>query len=79
MSNSQAFVLPTMFSPNYMGINISVGLIPVNSSEVRGRTSSTEKNYSKDMSMSYTMKEWPITVFMLTQNQLTVLLLCLIR
>jgi len=54
MSNSQAFVLPTVFSSNYMGMNIPAEPVPVNSSEVRGRTSSTEKNYSRDMSMSST-------------------------
>jgi len=54
MSNSQAFVLPTVFPPNYIGMDIPTGPVPVNSSEVRGRTSSTEKNYFRDISMSST-------------------------
>ena len=54
MSNSQAFILPTMFPPNYIGMNIPAGPVPVNGSEVRGRTFSTKKNYSRDMSMSST-------------------------
>jgi len=54
MSNSQAFVLPTMFSPNYIGMDIPAGPVLVNGSEVRGRTFSTEKNYSRDTSMSST-------------------------
>ena len=54
MSNSQDFVLPTVFSPNHTEIDIPVGFVPVNSSEVRGRTSSTEKNYSRNSSMSST-------------------------
>ena len=54
ISNSQAFILPTVFPPNYMGMDIPAGPVPVNGSEVRGRTSSTEKNYSRDTSMSFT-------------------------
>jgi len=54
MSNSQTFVLPTMFSPNYIGMDIPAGPVLVNGSEVRGRTFSTEKNYSRDTSMSST-------------------------
>jgi len=54
MSNSQAFALPTMFPSNYMGMDIHAGPVPVNSSEVRGRTPFTEKNYSRDTSMSST-------------------------
>jgi len=54
MSNSQAFVLPTVFPSNYIGMDIPTGPILVNGSEVRERTSSTEKNYSRDMSMSST-------------------------
>jgi len=53
-SNSQAFILPTVFPPNYMEMDIPAGPVPINSSEVRGRTSSTEKNYSRDTSMSST-------------------------
>ena len=53
-SNSQAFILPTVFPPNYMGMDIPAESVPVNGSEVRGRTSSTEKNYSRDTSMSST-------------------------
>ena len=52
--NSQTFVLPTVFPSNYMGMDISAGPIPVNGSEVRGKTSSIEKNYSRDMSTSST-------------------------
>ena len=53
-SNSQAFILPTVFPPNYMGIDISTEPVSVNDSEVRGRTSSTEKNYFRDTLMSST-------------------------
>ena len=53
-SNSQAFILPTVFPPNYMEMDIPAGPVPINSSEVRGRTSSTKKNYSRDTSMSST-------------------------
>ena len=49
MSNSQAFILPTMFPSNYTGMDIPVGPTPVNDFEVRGRTSSTNKNYSRDL------------------------------
>ena len=35
-------------------MDIPAGLVPVNDSEVRGRTPSTEKNYSRDMLMSST-------------------------
>jgi len=54
ISNSQAFILPTVFPPNYTGMDISTGPVSVNSSEVRERTSSTKKNYSRDMSISST-------------------------
>jgi len=54
MSNSQTFILPTVFSSNYTEIDIPTGPVPVNGSEVRGRTSSTEINYSRDTSMSST-------------------------
>ena len=54
MSNSQEFVLPTVLSSNYMGMDIPTGFVLVNSFEVRGRTSSTEKNLSRDSSMSLT-------------------------
>jgi len=37
-----------------MGMDIPTEPVPVNSSEVRERTSSTEKNYSRDISMSST-------------------------
>ena len=43
-----------MFPPNYIGMNIPAGPVPVNGSEVRGRTFSTKKNYSRDTSMSST-------------------------
>jgi len=35
-----------------MGMDISTGFVPVNSFEVRGRTSSTKKNFSRDSLMS---------------------------
>ena len=54
MSNSQEFVLPTMLSSNCIGMDISIGFVPVNSFEVRGRTSSTEKNFFRDSSISLT-------------------------
>ena len=53
-SNSQAFVLPTVFPSNYTGMDIPIGPVPVNGFKVRGRTFSTEKNYSRDTSMSST-------------------------
>jgi len=37
-----------------LGIDIPARPIPVNDSEVRGRTPSTKKNYSRDMLMSST-------------------------
>ena len=37
-----------------MGMDFPIGFVPVNSFEVRGRTSSTEKNLSRDLSMSST-------------------------
>jgi len=43
-----------MFLTNYMGMDIPTGFIPVNSFEIRGRTSSTKKNLSRDSSMSST-------------------------
>jgi len=36
-------------------MDILAGPVPVNGSEVRGRTSSTKKNYSRDMSMFSTL------------------------
>ena len=54
MSDSQAFILPTIFSSNYMRMDIPAGPVLVNNFEVRGRTFSTEKNYSRDTSMSST-------------------------
>ena len=53
-SNSQAFVLPTMFSSNHMGMNIPTRPVSVNGFEIRGRTPTTEKNYSREMSISST-------------------------
>jgi len=35
-------------------MDIPAGPVPINNSEVRGRTPSTEKNYSRDISMSST-------------------------
>jgi len=43
-----------MFPSNYTGIDIPAGSVLVNSSKVRERTFSTEKNYSRDTSMSST-------------------------
>ena len=37
-----------------MGMDIPTGFIPVHNFEVRGRTLSTEKNFSRDSSMSFT-------------------------
>ena len=53
-TNSQEFILPTVFPTNCTEIDFSTGFVPVNSFEVRGRTSSTEKNLSRDLSMSST-------------------------
>jgi len=50
MSNSQEFVLPTVFPTNYTGMDISTEFVPVNSL----RTSSTKKNLSRDSLMSST-------------------------
>ena len=49
------FSLLTVFSENHMGMDLPTGFVPVNSSEVRGRTLSTEKNHSRDSSMSFTV------------------------
>jgi len=54
MTNSQDFVLPTVFPSNYMGMDISAGFVPIHDFKVRGRTSSTEKNFFRDLSMSST-------------------------
>jgi len=54
MTNSQDFVLPTIFPSNYMGMDIPAGFVPIHNFEVRGRTLSTEKNFSRDSSMSFT-------------------------
>jgi len=54
MTNSQEFVLPTVFPANCTGIDFPTGFVPVNSFEIRGRTFSTEKNLSRDSSMSST-------------------------
>jgi len=54
MSNLQEFILPTMFPTNRTGMDIPTGFVPVNSFEVRERTSSTEKNLSRDSLMSST-------------------------
>jgi len=53
-TNSQDFVLPTVFPSNYTGMDIPAGFVPVHDFEVRGRTPSTEKNFSRDSSMSST-------------------------
>jgi len=49
------FSLPTLFPENCTGMDLPTGFVPVNSSEVRGRTLSTEKNHSRDSSMSSTV------------------------
>ena len=49
------FSLPTLFPENCTGMDLPTGFVPVNSSEVRGRTLSTEKNHSRDSLMSSTM------------------------
>ena len=54
MTNSQDFVLPTIFPSNYMEMDIPAGFVSVYNFEVRGRTPSTEKNFSRDSSMSFT-------------------------
>jgi len=59
-SNSQEFILPTVLSSNYMGMDISTGFIPVNSFEVKGRTFSTKKNFSRDSLMSST---WSFIIY----------------
>jgi len=43
-----------MLSSNCTGMDIPIGFVPVNGFEVRGRTSSTKKNFSRDFSMSST-------------------------
>jgi len=53
-TNSQDFVLPTIFYSNYTGMDIPAGFVPVHDFEMRERTSSTEKNFSRDLSMSST-------------------------
>ena len=49
------FSLPTVFPENCTGMDLPKGFVPVYSFEVRGRTLSTEKNHSRDFSMSSTM------------------------
>jgi len=78
MSNLQEFVLPTMLSSNYMGMNIPIGFISVNSFEVRERTSSTEKNFSRNSLMSSTRSSI-IYHEIMANNQLLNLLLCPMR
>ena len=53
-TNSQEFVLPTVFPANCTGMDFPTGFVPVNSFEIRGRTFSTEKNLSRDSLMSST-------------------------
>ena len=55
MSNSQAFALPTVLFSNNMRMNILAGPAPDNFDEVRGRNSFTNKNISRDSSMSSTI------------------------
>ena len=43
-----------MFSSNHMGMNIPTRPVSVNGFEIRGRTPTTEKNYSREMSISST-------------------------
>ena len=49
------FSLLTVFPENHMRMDLPTEFVPVNSSKVRGRTLSTEKNHSRDSSMSSTM------------------------
>ena len=51
MTNSQDFVLPTIFPSNYMEIDIPAGFVPIHDFEMRRRTFSTEKNFSRDSSI----------------------------
>ncbi len=41
-------------------MDISIGFVPVHDFEVRGRTPSTEKNFSRDLSMSFT---WSFVIY----------------
>jgi len=54
ISNLQEFVLSTKLSSNCIRMDILTGFVPVNGFEVRERTSSTEKNFSRDFSISLT-------------------------
>ena len=54
-SNSQAFILPTMLSSNNTGMDILAGSALDNFDKVRGRNSSTNKNISRNISMSSTI------------------------
>ena len=53
-TNSQDFVLSTVFPSNYMGIDTPARFVPVHDFEVRRKTLSTKKNFSRDLSMSST-------------------------
>ena len=52
ISPTLTFELPTMSSTSYIGIDLSSGPYPNNYDEVRGRTPFTNKNTSRDSSMS---------------------------
>ena len=54
----QALVLPTVSSLNHTGMDISIGQVPANNCEVRGRTPTTTLNLSRESLMTssgYTM------------------------
>ena len=50
--SQQDFELPTVFSSNHTGMDISAGYSPDNYDEVRGRTGSPKLQVSGDSSMS---------------------------
>ena len=51
-SNSTASALPTVSSSNHTGIDFSKGQTPTNDLKVRGRTSSSATNISREPSMT---------------------------
>ena len=54
ITNSQDPDLLTVFSANRTEMDLPIEFVPINSFEVRGRTSSTEKNNSRDSTISST-------------------------
>ena len=67
-SNSTASALPTMSSSNHMEIDSSKGQTPANDLKVRGRTSSSATNISREPSM--TSSGWSTPYYDRMDNQM---------